>query len=201
MLISALFISMSLMPGIKGCDAVQWHTGSYLTVLLCTHWWKLPWRPRSSEGGMPVCIQMLELLGEAHPSGGLIGSFVSAAWLLAVSVELQEGSSRVTETLGAREGWGLGTVFPVQPTADCASQPAVRLLVLHRGWDLPSLFVACCLTDGWCQRGFIPPDVDMAHLSCLDTPSNKQRTRDVSKDWVTLSWQPKQALLIPPKTA
>jgi len=103
-LISALFISMSLMPGIKGCDAVQWHTGSYLTVLLCTHWWKLPWRPRSSEGGMHVCIQMLELLGEAHPSGGLTGSFISAAWLLAVSVELQEGSSRVTETLGAREG-------------------------------------------------------------------------------------------------
>jgi len=53
---------------------------------------------------MHVCIQMLELLGEAHPSGGLTGSFISAAWLLAVSVELQEGSSRVTETLGAREG-------------------------------------------------------------------------------------------------
>lgn len=53
---------------------------------------------------MHVCIQMLELLGEAHPSGGLIGSFVSVAWLLVVSVELQEGSSRVTETLGAREG-------------------------------------------------------------------------------------------------
>ncbi|XP_040562100.1 uncharacterized protein LOC101751159 isoform X1 [Gallus gallus] len=63
---------MSLMPGIKGCDAVQWHTGSYLTVLLCTHWWKLPWRPRSSEGGMHVCIQMLELLGEAHPSGDVL---------------------------------------------------------------------------------------------------------------------------------
>lgn len=101
MLISALFISMSPMPGIKGCDAVQWHTGSYLTVLLCTHWWKLSGRPRSSEGGMRVCIQMLGLLGKAHPSGGLIVSSVRAAWLLAVFAELHEQSSRVTETLGA----------------------------------------------------------------------------------------------------
>lgn len=37
------------------------------------------------------------------------------------------------------------------------------------------------------------------HLSCLDTPSNKQKASGVARDWVILSWQPKRAWLICPK--
>lgn len=146
--ISASFISMSLMTRIKGCDDVQWHTSSYLTVLLCTHPWMLPWRPCGSESSVPVCIQMLRVAWRSpsvrrvnwelrqHLAPSLLGS-----WL---SLQSSKKGAAVTERPGVEENWHLGAGFPVQPTTDSASQPGVRLLNPHEGLDFFSLIVVHC---------------------------------------------------------
>lgn len=188
--ISASFISTSPTPSIKGCDDVQWHTSSYLTVLLCTHPWMLPWRPRGSEGSVPVCIQMLRVAWRSpsirrancklhqHLSPSLLGS-----WL---SLQSSKKAAAVTERPGVEESWHLVAGFPAQPMTDSASQPGVRLLNPHKGLGFFFLIAVHCPA----YRGGIrePPyhsvwfsEGDSSHqmwtwrcpdLSCLDTPSN-----------------------------
>lgn len=139
--VSASFISLRLMPGIKGCNDVRWHTSSYLMVLLCTHPWVLPWRPLGSEGGMPVCTQMLRVALRStsirHVNGELRQHLPPSPCHSLLSLQSSKrGAAELPKHTGSKGELGSGHWFCMQPTHDCVSQPGVRPLNPHWGLDL-----------------------------------------------------------------
>lgn len=136
----SFFISLHPVPGIKVCDDIQWHTSSYLTVLLCTHPQMLPWRPCGSAGGMPVCIQMLRVAWRS-PSIRRVNWGLRQRLPLSLHRSLLslQSSKRGAAELPKHTGFGmLGACSPhmTVQVSQATKSP--------QGIDLLSLFAALC---------------------------------------------------------
>lgn len=153
-LVSASFISQHPVPGIKGCDD-QRQRNSYLMVLLCTHQGCCPGDHVAARAVFLFSSRCWELLGEVHPSGTLIGSFISTGPPCHVAsccpCRAPRGEQHSYQnTPGAEESWALGTVFLLAATCGCASHPGVRPLNTHGCLSLFWMFAALCPA---CQGG------------------------------------------------
>lgn len=172
-LVSASFISLCPVPGIKDCDD-QWHRNSCLMVLLCTHWRCCPGDHVAARTAFLFSSRCWELLGEALPSGRLTGGFVSTGPPCCPCRALRGEQLSYQNTPGAEESWALGTVVFLAVLCGCASHPGVRPLNPHGGLGPFCLFAALCPVywagvrglpwhSMWSSnRGLIPLNVDVA---------------------------------------
>lgn len=118
-------------------------------VLLCTHWGCCP--GDHGQQGLHSCFHPDAgscLVGEARPSGRLVGGFISTRPPCCVASCCPCRAPRGEQlsyqiTPGEEESWALGTVFCLQPHG-CASHPGVRPLNPRGGIGCFCLFAALC---------------------------------------------------------